>query len=188
MTRYGDITGYRVDLEALATIAHRCEPVLCRRSGSCCAQYDIWIGRAEMERMVGLMPQAAHFAPHLRGSDGELKNVFRELGPDAYALEEGGDGLCVFAYRGPMRECLCSLHSAALEAGLAPQAVKPNCCFTWPLAISGERPPVISVQVDAFDFPCNRHREPDGGLDEGIAEIIEGAFGRPFLSALLGLL
>jgi len=188
MTRYADIDGYRVDLEALATTAHCCDPLLCRRTGSCCAEYEIWVSRAEMERMVGMMPQAARFARRLRRGDGELENVFRELGPDTYALEEGEDGICPFAYAGSRGERLCSLHSAALEAGLPPQAVKPHCCFTWPLAISGESPPVISIQVDALNFPCNRRREPDGGLDEGIAEIIEGAFGRPFLSALLELL
>ena len=185
MTQYADIGGYRVDLEALASIAHRCDPVLCRRSGCCCAEYDVWIGEEEVERAAGMMERAARFAPHLRGGDGALVSAFRQLGPDAYAIEEGQGGLCILAYRGAREECLCSLHSAALEAGVAPQDVKPHCCFIWPLSIASSRPPVVSVQVDAFNFPCNQRREPDGRLDEGIAQIVEGAFGREFLEELL---
>ena len=184
MSGYADIDGYRVDLEALVSISHRCDPLLCRRSGSCCAEYDVWVGEAEVERMVRLMPQAARFAPHLRIGEARPADVFRTLGPDAYAIVEGEGGLCAFAYRGARGEHLCSLHSAALEAGLPPQAVKPDCCFIWPLSVASSRPPVVSVQVDAFNFPCNRRREPDGRLDEGIGRIVEGAFGRAFLERL----
>ena len=185
MTRLLDIDGYRVDLDALASVAHRCDPVLCRRMGSCCAEYDVWVGEAEVDRMVGMMPQAARFARHLRGPDGALVNPFRDLGPDAYAIEEGPDGLCIFAYLGGRGQQLCSLHSAALEAGLPPQSVKPDCCFTWPLAIATSLPPVLSIQEDALNFPCNGPREPDGSLDEGISRIVETVFGAAFLAELL---
>ena len=74
-------------------------------------------------------------APAPRGRRGWW-TAFRVLGPDAYAIEEGPEGLCVFAYRGARGQHLCSLHSAALEAGLPPQSVKPDCCFTWPLSIA----------------------------------------------------
>lgn len=188
MTQSADIAGYRVDLEALTSIAHRCDPALCRRSGSCCAEYDVWIGEAEVERATGMMERAARFARHLRGGDGRLVGVFRELGPDAFAIEEGEGGLCILAYRGARGECLCSLHSAALEAGVAPHEVKPHCCVIWPLSIASSRPPVVSVQVDAFNFPCNQRRRPDGRLDEGITQIVESAFGRAFLEALLAAL
>jgi len=185
VTRLADIDGYRVDLDALASIAHRCDPVLCRRMGSCCAEYDVWVGDAEVERMVGMMPQAACFARHLRSADGELVNPFRDLGPDAYAIEDGPDGLCIFAYFGPRGQRLCSLHSAALEAGLPPQSVKPDCCFSWPLSIATSLPPLVSIQEDAMGFPCNSRREPDGCLDEGISRIVEAVFGPEFLAELL---
>ena len=184
MTPVADILGYRVDLEALSSIAHRCDPVLCRRSGFCCAEYDVWVGDEEVERALGLMERAAFYAPHLRGADGSPVRAFRELGPDAYAIEVGEGGLCIFAYRGARQECLCSLHSAALDAGLAPQDVKPHCCFIWPLSVASSLPPLVGIQVDAFNFPCNQRREPDGRLDPGIAQIIEGAFGRAFLERL----
>jgi hypothetical protein len=188
VTRLADISGYRVELDELASVAHECHPLLCRRTGSCCAEYDIWVGEAEVERMAGLMPHAARYARHLRRKDGGAADVFRPLGPDAYAIEKGPQGLCALAYRGGRGEQLCSLHSAALEAGLEPQAVKPHCCFTWPLSIASSRPPVLSIQVDALNFPCNRPREPDGGLDAGIARIVEAAFGPQFLAAILKLL
>jgi hypothetical protein len=188
VTRLADIDGYRVDLDALASIAHECDSALCRRTGSCCAEYDVWVGEGEMARASALMERAARFAGHLRGADGRLVDAFRALGPDAYAVRQGEGGLCVFAYCGPRGEQLCSLHSAAREAGMPPQAAKPDCCFTWPLSIASSRPPVISIQEDALNFPCNREREPDGTLDAGIARIVVGAFGEPFLAALLGLL
>ncbi len=185
MTRTVDIGEYRVEIDVLASIAHHCDPVLCRRTGSCCAEYDIWVGDAEVDRMVGMMPEAARFARHLRDADGRLVNAFQDLGPDAYAIEEGPDGTCIFAYCGARGQHLCSLHSAALEAGLPPQSVKPDCCFTWPLSIATSIPPVVSIQEDALDFPCNSPREPDGGLDEGIAAIVEVVFGTEFLAELL---
>jgi hypothetical protein len=179
VSRLVDIAGYRVDLDALSSIAHRCDPVLCRRTGSCCAEYDIWVGEAEVARARDVMEHAARHAPHLRGA-----GVFRALGPDAYAISQGPDRLCAFAYRGARGQQLCSLHTAALEAGLAPQSVKPDCCFIWPLSVASSLPPVVGVQEDAFRFPCNSRREPDGRLDEGIARILEGAFGAPFLEEL----
>lgn len=189
MSRLADIGGYRVDLGALASIAHRCDPLLCRRTGrsgrtgSCCAEYDVWVGSVEVKRAHGVMERAANYAPHLRGAA-----VFIPLGPDAYAIEHAPGGLCAFAYRGPRGQHLCSLHTAALEAGLAPQSVKPDCCFVWPLSVASSLPPVVSVQEDALNFPCNSQREPDGRLDEGIARIVEGAFGAAFFEMLRGLL
>ena len=182
MDQWADIDGYRVDLAALTTLAHHCEPGLCR-GGTCCAEYDVWIGDEEVSRIVGVMPAAARYARHLADL-ASADTLLRKLGPDAYAIGQRELGLCVFAYRAGGGGYLCSLHSAALELGLAPHRVKPDSCFLWPLAISSSRPPVVSVQEGAFAFACNTHREPDGRLDPGVAEIVRGAFGEGFLQQL----
>ena len=88
---------------------------------------------------------------------------------------------CVFAYKGPQGGLWCSLHSAALAHGLAPETVKPLTCALWPLALSDdEDPPVLTLQPEATRFPCNVARVGEG-LDNGVAEIIERCFGVRFL-------
>jgi hypothetical protein len=43
---------------------------------------------------------------------------------------------------------------------------------------------VLSVQADAFTFPCNRPLPAAGALDQGVAEAVEGALGADFLHRL----
>jgi hypothetical protein len=170
---------YLVDVRALSRAAHRCDPALCRDSGSCCAAYDVWVGDEERARLLGRLPEAARYATHLREG-----GAFRRLGPDAHAVQKRPDGLCVFAYRAPDGRVLCSLHSAALAAGLGPERLKPHSCVLWPLCVSSSRPPVISVHGDAFRFPCTRRRRGPATIDGGIAGVMRAAFGGEFLSAL----
>ncbi len=181
---FANVHGYVVDVQNLGSIAHGCDPALCRESGSCCACYDVWIGDEERSRLLELLPGAARYAAHLRDGAG-FREVLKPLGPDAYAVEKREDGLCVFAYAGAGDEVLCALHSAALDVGLAPERAKPDSCVLWPLTVTSSRPPVISVHEDAFRFPCNRRREPGRlPLDQGIVDVIRAAFGDGFLSAL----
>ena len=80
---------------------------------------------------------------------------------------------------------MCSLHSAALELGLPPAQVKPRACALWPLALVKGDPPLLTVQEGVLDFPCNRARsESSGGLDPGVAEIVEAVFGHAFLTEI----
>jgi len=178
-----EVSGVRVDLRALGGLRHRCDPALCRESGSCCACHDVWIGDEEAERIREWLPQTARFAPHLEdaGADGD---VLQRLGPDWHAIGRREDGLCSLAYPTDDGRVLCSLHSAAVSNGADPYALKPECCVLWPLSLTTSNPPVLSVQEGAFAFPCNRRREPDGTVDAGVAAIVQAVFGPEFLAAL----
>jgi hypothetical protein len=171
-----------VDVSALQSLAHACDPALCRDSGSCCACYDVWIGDVERERILALLPHARRLAGRLPSDPGE---IVRQIGPGAYALRRDDAGLCTLAYRAPGGEVLCSLHSAALERGLAPDRVKPESCTLWPLSLTSSDPPVLSVHEDGFSFPCNVPREgASGSLDPGVARTVRAAFGEEFLREL----
>ncbi len=176
---YTLVEGYLVDLEGLAGIAHRCEPALCRASGSCCAAHEVWLGEEERRRILKVMPIAARWL-----ADGEAPaGAVQQWGPDAYALARNEAGLCAFAYRGGDGRILCSLHSAAPELGLSPEEAKPDSCVLWPLSLASSRPPVLSVQEGALRYPCNRRRAA-GGLDDGIARILRQVFGEELLAAV----
>ena len=175
-----------VDLGALARIAHLYDPVRCKKRGCCCSSYEVTVGRREMERITGCMPHAARHAPWLRDGK-DWVNPFEEDEARQIVLDTDEHGRCVFAYRNASGETRCSLHTAAIELGLDPYRTKPRSCALWPLALGEGRPRVLSIQDDAFDFPCNRRRRPrrDRSLDPGIAELIQLNFGRPFLSKVL---
>lgn len=185
-TPYPRIGRYLVDLDALQRITHRYDPVRCAAQGCCCASYEISLGRAEVDRIAGCLPHAAAFAPWLLDR-GKLTNPFDEETPSRYVLDTDDDGRCVFAYTNGAGETRCSIHSAALQLGLPPFQTKPRSCALWPLAVSEGRPPLLSIQPDAFDFPCNRRRRPraDRSLDPSIAELIQLNFGPAFLPKIL---
>lgn len=177
------IDGVKVDGYRLERIAHRHEAGRCTASTCCCRCYEVEVSEEEIVRVIGLMEEAAWWAPHLKAG-GELINPFEEDDESAgYVLESGADGRCVFAYESGAGAMLCSLHSAALELGVDPYGLKPRSCVLWPLALSEERTPTLTVQAGAFEFPCNRRRRPrpDGRLDVGIEHIIESVFGAVFL-------
>lgn len=213
------IDGILVDLEALRRIRHTCDAAHCDRAHHCCSQYEISLGRREMTRMIGLMGRAAAFAGHLR-EGGELINPFDEDEPGQFVIDSDDNQRCVFAYgvaevggegggegeregegegegSGP-RGCkggrvpmtYCSLHSAALEAGLEPYEYKPRSCALWPLAMSEDTPPVLTIQDADGEFACNQLGEPrlDGRLDEGIEDLLARNFGKAFLAKVLGAL
>ena len=78
-------------------------------------------------------------------------------------------------------QALCSLHSAALSLKLSPADVKPKCCLLWPLALEEGDIPILGVHSDAFEFPCNRPRQPDPReLDAGVSDILETIWGAGF--------
>jgi len=171
---------YRIDLEALKGIAHRCDPRKYRNGLSCCAYYDIELSPIEARRVIDWLPEAAKFAPHLRDKDGYIDPIERMPGSRPTLAVDAAER-CVFAYKDREGTLWCSLHSAALAHGLQPEKVKPLSCALWPLALwDEEEPHVLTVQPDAMRFPCNVARVGEG-LDPGIAEIIEGCFGRQFL-------
>ena len=66
------IEGVLVDVRALLRLKHYCDPMLCRNGRYCCAQYEITVDKADIKRAVGLMPDAAKFAPEV-GEGGEFE-------------------------------------------------------------------------------------------------------------------
>jgi len=169
-----------VDIPALLSIAHSCDPSICTSSGSCCDNFEICLEADEMDRVVGFMPMASEFSDALM-SGGSFRNVFEELEPGLFVIDEGDSGVCVFGYRGPKDEVFCSLHSVAMQKNYKPEEVKPRGCVLWPLAMSEDRPLTLSVDSEAFLFPCNKNRESASALDPGIADIIKKLLGSAFL-------
>ena len=169
------VGGYRVDLEALKSISHHCDPKKCGNGLSCCACYDVELSAIEARRVVDWLPEAAKFAPHLRDEDGYIDPVER-MPRTTPTLAVDAAERCIFAYKGEEGALWCSLHSAALAHGFAPETVKPLTCALWPLAFSDEDdPPVLTVQPDVLRFPCNVARVGDG------SDIIKRCFGIHFL-------
>lgn len=170
-----------VDIPALLSIAHTCDPSICTSSGSCCGSFEICLEADEMDRIVGFMPMASEYSDGLMSGE-SFGNVFEELEPGLYAIDEGELGVCVFGYHGAKDEVLCSLHAAAMQRNYKPEEAKPRGCVLWPLAMSEDKPLSLSVDSDAFLFPCNKQREGASTLDPDIADIIKKLFGKAFLN------
>ena len=178
------IENMRIDVEALRALAHRCDPMKCiGRVRGCCETYEVVVGRREQGTIVGTLDEASRFAIGLK-EDGNFLEPFEET-EGGTCLNTDEDGRCVFAYDDSLGATMCSLHSAALELGLPPAQVKPRACALWPLALVEGDPPLLTVQEGVLDFPCNRARgESSGGLDPGVAEIVEAVFGHAFLTEI----
>ena len=178
------IDGIIVDLPSLVSLAHRCRPESCREDRCCCSEYEVEVDGGELETIVGCLPEASRFAPHLKNGD-EYPNIFDDQGGNLFAIDQTEDGCCVFVYRDEAGTPLCSLHAAALSMGLPPAEVKPECCHLWPLALSDSRPPLLGIHEDSFTFACNTRRAGrPAGLDPGVAAIIREALGSDFLVKL----
>jgi len=193
-----------VDVKSVCSISHSCQPELCKDSKCCCSCYEVRIDKKELSRIVGCMPAAAKYAKNLISGDSFL-NIFEDIDDSTFAIErniesadifsffdgsskqpkKGGKGFCVFSYFNKSHPLLCSLHSAALEHGLPVTKIKPRSCLLWPLAISDANQLVLTVQSDAFSFPCNEKRKvKDLTIDEGIKSIIRSVLGNGFLKKL----
>lgn len=171
-----------VDLDALRRLQHECTG--CQDTGRCCCGvYDICVTRAEMERIVGCLPQAVAYCPRLAADDG-YENIFERLAPDLFLIDTDENERCVFTYSagGQIR---CALHTVAVDLGLPLNALKPHSCLLWPLALS-ERPPlVLGVHVDALRFACNRLQAVRGTtLPTVVTEIVSAVFGSRFCRRL----
>jgi hypothetical protein len=172
-----------VDIPAVAGVAHRCDPKLCSHRQSCCSQYEVVVDADEVERMIGLIDRAKHFLSYDQAAAAE--NPFDPFGAFHFAIDTDEHGQCVFAYRNASGMTLCSLHAAAAELSIPYFQAKPESCCLWPLALSEDRPQILTVHEGAMAFPCNRRRRGRRDrLDPGVAEIVEGVFGRWYLSRL----
>lgn len=140
-----------IDIAAIARINFGC--VGCTTChGCCCSAFEVCVTEAEMERIVGVMPEVNALRERV-GQDTSDGNDFEETDSGLLALETDDDGLCIFAYRadGFIR---CALHSVALELGVPPVDVKPLACTLWPLAISGGRRKILTADACAPEFHC----------------------------------
>jgi len=148
----------RFDLDAIKSIDHHCTG--CRsKKKCCCASYNIFVSKTEMQRILNIFPLAAAYCPGLI-KDGEFDNVFEEFDDGSIQIDTDESGLCVFAYRqaGIIR---CALHTVAIDMDMPVETVKPFHCLLWPMAISPGSETVVSLQEDALDFPCNRPQKSD---------------------------
>ncbi len=179
MDNFVEVDGYLVDVDALTRLEHRCDPALCRGSKSCCAVYDIWIDAADKTRLSKYLP----YVPAWTGMEGvDSARCLRWIGA-GYVLRKDSEGLCALAARSRDGTVLCSLHLAALSLNLPPRLVKPGSCALWPLSLDGAG--VVSVQQDAYRFPCNTH----GGhgrlkLHPGVASLVRAGLGEGFAVTL----
>ena len=127
---------------------------------------------------------ASEFA-HSLCPDGACENIFEPLADGGYTVDTDYKGLCAFAFRDKDHTIKCSLHAAAHKHHLPVTEIKPHCCIMWPLAISENPNPVVTVHADAYRFPCNQHRKAGcKSLHSGIADIIEQLFGSDTLTAI----
>ena len=69
-----------------------------------------------------------------------------------------------------------------MQRNYKPEEVKPRGCVLWPLALSEDKPLSLSVDSEAFLFPCNKKRKGASTLAPGIADIIKKLFGSAFLN------
>jgi hypothetical protein len=180
---YPVIQGIKVDLVNLLSIKHDCQPVHCKQRKSCCQTYEVLVDKDQWNNITGAMSGARKFAPHLK-EDGEYIEPFDDT-DGGTCLQADEDGLCVFAFKGPSDEILCSLHAAALKWEIEPIQVKPRSCVLWPLALVESTPSFLTVQGDAMEFLCNTPADTnETRLDTEVASIISTVFGREFLTEL----
>jgi len=174
-----------VDLPALLKVKHYCDPMLCRNKRYCCASYEITVDKHDMKRAIGLIPDAAAFAPEV-GEGGEFENPFERVEPGRWAIDcHEESGACAFSFRDKQGRGWCSLHAAALKHDLDPYQQKPEVCTMWPLALSEGEPPVLTIQDDVYEFPCAwKRRGRQKALYPDIAANVKAIFGEAFLEAL----
>jgi len=175
------IGALRVDMTALSQLVHRCRPGCCGTAG-CCSKYEVCINSAELSRIVGFLPSAARFCPHLKLPHG-FDNIFEDLGGGIYALETDDDGLCLLAYK-HRRSFKCSLHTVAEQCGLHPYQVKPHACVLWPLALTSSRAKILTVDETAYNFPCSTRQPINSPLCTSVIDTIECLFGSATLRRL----
>ena len=148
----------KFDFDAIKSIYHECRG--CHsKTDCCCASYNIFISEEEMQRILNIFPLIIGYCPDLV-VDGEFDNVFEESDDGLIQLDTDENGLCVFAYR--HEEMIrCALHTAANDMGIAIEDIKPFHCLLWPMAVSSGSEPLVSIQENALDFPCNHPQKPD---------------------------
>jgi hypothetical protein len=65
----------------------------------------------------------------------------------------------------------------AVEVGVSPHVAKPRGCGLWPLCVSDDQPPIVTVQPGADKYPCNRIVPGRENLHPGTEELLEALDG-----------
>lgn len=171
------------NLLPIIQLEHHCD--LCRTGTKCCcASFDVCITEKEVEQIVGVLPLAAKYVPHILDENGEMENMFDEEEDGLFSIDTHEDGLCVFAYH-KKGETRCALHSVALDLKVPVKSVKPLVCMLWPLAISDDSNPTVDVDAYAFDFHCNHKQPPKSAkLSPAIQETLQSLWGDEMMNAI----
>ncbi|MBI9070372.1 MAG: DUF3109 family protein [Melioribacteraceae bacterium] len=178
------IDGIIVDLEKITSTKYKCDPNTCKDTGSCCSYYEITFKGNESENFIGLLGDASKFSKHIKPSK-NFDNIFDENEDDTITIDHDKNGTCKLAYKNENGCVLCSLHSVSLKHNLKPFKHKPSNCSLFPLALSEDKTPVLSIQEDALRFPCtNLKKKKDGKISKEIKEIIIDLYGKGFLRKL----
>ncbi|MBF0169530.1 MAG: hypothetical protein HQK87_00330 [Nitrospinae bacterium] len=182
---------YRIDAAQMVAWEYACEPEKCEeRDEYCCARFEVDISRTEMERMTGLMPASARYAPTLMQGRTPV-NVFDEFDDDPrrFVIDKNDAGDCVFTFVAA-GEKRCALHAACLEIGLDPMKEKPLPCRIWPLTI-GDKDPDGKIHV-GFDLASNpvcltKKRRDRKKVSPGVRELLTGLLGKRADAAIRGI-
>lgn len=166
-----------VDLAEILSIDHAC--IGCATAEiCCCARYEVCVDARELNQIIRFLPELARFCPRLKTANG-YDNVFEEVEPGLYAIDQIDTGLCVFAFVSDQR-IRCSLHTVGSSLGLPLSEIKPKACLLWPLIFT-EGHELLSLDDEAFSFKCNSLREqPSIHLCSNLAEAIELTYGKGF--------
>ncbi len=181
--KYVEVQGYSVDVNAVTGLKYRCDPKSCRNRLCCCGVYDVWINAKEKEKISRCLPAASNYPVEGRGND--VSDFLRWIGA-GYILRKDKEQFCSLSYRTGDGQVRCSLHSIALDQNISPVEIKPRNCVLWPLSLSGKGEKTLSVQDDAYNFPCCRtaHTANCSLIERGTACLIKENFGERFLSIL----
>ena len=161
-----------IDIRTLATTDHVCD---CCLSGgtSCCSEYDISLTEQEAEKLAGALPLAAEFRPELA----EDPNVFEDDDDGSICIDKDAEGNCAFSFSSP-HGMLCSLHAAALKAGIPPHQIKPVSCTLWPLSLSEPPAARLSICDDAYQACCiTKLDSPQPEIAPSLMNTIDAIFG-----------
>lgn len=174
------IDGMVVDAVSLLSIQHNCIPTKCSISNMCCTHYDVYVNDAEIDHIVGLIPNASRYARKLAG-EAAFNNIFEHGENETCSIDKDENNRCVFIYKSKANGYRCSLHQVSCDLGLSIKLAKPFDCILWPLAIYEDDQQILTVQDNCFKFPCNKHRQyASPMLDKGIAGILKDSFGYSF--------
>jgi len=165
-----------IDLDSLKKFNHKCDGCAKRSAvASCCSGLEVCVSKSEMIKIVGIIPYIVKYCHHLLVED-KLDNVFNKAEDGLYSIDTHINGLCVFAYRKNSR-ILCGIHSAADVLRLNWYDLKPIPCILWPLAISDDLSPVISLDDSAASFHCNTGVSSRSSyLDSSVVQILTNVF------------